>query len=64
MGKKKNAGSISCSACRRLTDKPHLHDVLKVPVCEDCYAEYHNGEFELLEDSKNEKFCRWCGAVR
>jgi hypothetical protein len=64
MGKKKNVGTMACSACRQLTNNPQLHDLLKVPICENCYGHYHNGDFELSEDTRNEKYCRWCGEVK
>jgi hypothetical protein len=50
-----------CSACHELTTAPKIHELLNVPICENCYTNYHAGSFEIDEGETNEKYCRWCG---
>jgi DNA-binding Xre family transcriptional regulator len=48
-----------CTACHKAPTKNIIHPLLYVPICDDCYFHYNNGEF-TIEDG-NEIFCRFCG---
>lgn len=52
---------INCSACAQLTSIYHMHELLSVPVCEDCNNNYYCGTFRIDDSTGNEMYCRWCG---
>lgn len=55
------AKKIRCSACLQWTSIYHSHELLSVPVCEECNQRYYLGNFSIDEMSGNEIYCRWCG---
>lgn len=54
-----SASITMCSACRSEESPFYIHPFLSVPICRECYLNYHRGEFTVEGD--NEIYCRWCG---